>query len=219
LKGGSKLGITENQNVQKRKKGIETSNRILEISADLFAHKGYDSVSLREIADAAGIKESSLYNHFNSKANILESLFERFIQMTPELRPSDSELDKMLMIMQPEEVFKNILFHFGRQVSSVLENTAMIINHEKFKNVRAAEMYYKYVVSEPTDYYERLINKMADRAMIKPVDARLIAEQYNYASIALTKEYFMAKNGLADMETVIKSMIRTLNFFCSVMKE
>jgi hypothetical protein len=36
----------------------------------------------------------------------------------------------------------------------------MIINYEKFRNPRAAEMYYKYVVNEPADYYERLINKL-----------------------------------------------------------
>jgi len=33
----------------------------------------------------------------------------------------------------------------------------MIINYEKFRNPRAAEMYYKYVVNEPADYYERLM--------------------------------------------------------------
>lgn len=209
-----------NPGIQKRKKGIETTNRILEISAELFAHKGYDAVSVREISEAAGIKESSLYNHFSSKANILEVLFENFVKTAPESRPSDAELGRMLAIMRPEEIFKNIVFHVGRHMSEALANTAMIIHNEKFRNPKAAEMYYKYMVNEPADYYERLINKMAEREMIRPAaDARIIAEQYNYVSIALTKEYFMAKNGLADMNTVVKYMIRTLEFFCCLLKK
>lgn len=209
----------ETQSIQKRKRGIETTNRILEISADLFAHKGYDSVSVHEIAEAVGIKESSMYNHFNSKASILSTLFEIFIEKAPESRPSAQDLDKLLIIMQPEEIFKNILFYFGSHTSTVVENIAMIINNEKYRNPQAAEVYYKSMVNEPADYYERLINKMIEHGMIKQVDARLFAEQYNYVSISLTKEYFMVKNGLADMQTVVKYMIKTINFFCGLMKE
>lgn len=204
---------------QKRKKGMETRNRILEAAAALFAGRGYSGVSLYDIASDVGIKESSIYNHFANKAEILETLYEEFIRRTPELRPTEAELNGMLKTMQPEEVFKAILFHFGSKVSSVLENTAMIINNEKYKSERAAYMYYKYVVNEPTEYYERLIKSMAEKHMLKQVDARLFAQQYNYISISLTKEYFMAKNGLADMQSVIKYMLKTISFFCGLMKE
>jgi len=44
------------------------------MAADLFAHEGYDNVSVHEIAEAVGIKESSLYNHFESKAEILSTI-------------------------------------------------------------------------------------------------------------------------------------------------
>ena len=208
----------ETLGIQKRKKGIETTNRILEISADLFAHKGYDSVSMHEIAEAVGIKESSMYNHFNSKASILDTLFGIFVEKAPESRPSDSELNKMLMIMQPEEIFKNVLLYIGNHSSSIVENIAMLINNEKYRNPQAAEVYYKSIVNEPADYYERLINKMTECGMIKQVDARMLAEQYNYVSISLTKEYFMVKNGLADLQSVVKYMIKTISFFCGLMK-
>lgn len=206
-----------NDGIQKRKKGLETTRKILDTASDLFARNGYDGVSLRAIAGKIGIKESSLYNHFKSKADILETLFNEFIKYVPETRPSDREIDEMLMIMEPEEVFKSILFHVGKSVCGTLSNTAMIINYEKFRNPRAAEMYYKYVVQEPSDYYERLINKMIERKMVKPVDARIIAEQYNYISIALTKEYIMAQYGLADVHSVVGYMIKTLKFFCGLM--
>jgi hypothetical protein len=79
-------------------------------------------------------------------------------------------------------------------------------------------MYYEYLVNEPADYYERLINKMIERKMVKPVDARIIAEQYNYVSMALTKEYIMAQYGLTDVQSVVGYMIKTLYFFCNMME-
>lgn len=208
----------ENNPVKKRRNGIETTRRILEIGADLFARKGYDNVSLREIADAVGIKESSLYNHFKSKSALKESLFTSFAEMTFGSRPSDSELEKMLFIMSPEEIFKNIVFNVGKNINAVAQNVAIIIHNEKYRDTQAFEMYERYLIKEPVEYYKRLIEKMMARKMIQPVDAYLFAEQYNYVSIALTQEYFMAKNGLADENVIVKKMLKTLCFFIDLMK-
>lgn len=206
------------KSAQKRRRGIETSRRIMDAAAELFAQNGFDGVSVQRIAQRAGIRESSLYSHFRSKAEILQTLYEEFIREVPRSRPSDEALDAMLEIMEPEEVFKAILFHVEQSVGGSLANTAMIINFEKYRDPRAAEMYYRYVVREPSDYYERLIQKMAARGMVRTADARMIAEQYNYVSITLTKEYLMAQHGLADVHAVVAYMIRTLRFFCGLMK-
>lgn len=203
---------------EKRKRGIETTQKILEAAAGLFAHKGFDAVPVSEIAKAVGIKESSLYNHFSGKAAILDALFDIFARDKSTSRPSETELDMMLDIMQPQEVFKNLLLYFGNHVSPLFTHTAMIVTNEKYKNAKAADMYYCYVVKDSVDYYERLINKMIDRGLIKKVDARRFAEQYNYSYIALTKEYFMAENGFADKHSVIVSMVAASDFFCELMK-
>jgi len=124
----------------------------------------------------------------------------------------------MLLIMQPEEIFKNIMLYFAEYTNIILENAAIIINNEKYRNAQAKEIYYKSVVNEPSHYYERLILKMIDKCMLNKAYSRMFAGQYSYVSIALKKEYFMAKNGLADLNTVIKHMVKTLNFYCGLMK-
>jgi len=205
--------------LKKRKRGVTTTRAILDVAADLFARHGYDGVSVREIAQGAGIRESSVYNHFSSKADILETLYDEFIRLVPETRPCDAELDRILEILQPEEILKNILFFVGKSVSGTLSSTALIISNEKYKSPRAADMYYRYVVREPAGYYERLFLKMIAHGMIAPIDARMFAEQYNYVSITLTKEYIMAQYGLADAHDAVRSMIRTITFFCGLMKQ
>ncbi|MFL6025066.1 MAG: TetR/AcrR family transcriptional regulator [Marmoricola sp.] len=41
--------------------------RLLEVSVELFAARGYNGVSVRDLGDALGAKPSSLYAHFKSK--------------------------------------------------------------------------------------------------------------------------------------------------------
>ena len=54
----------------------DTKQRILEKSLELFSTKGYDAVSVGEIAKAVGIKAPSLYNHFPSKQAIFDAILE-----------------------------------------------------------------------------------------------------------------------------------------------
>src|SRR5688572_19981475 len=51
-----------------------TRDRILAVATRMFAQEGYDAVGMRAIADAAGIRIASLYNHFPSKARILYAI-------------------------------------------------------------------------------------------------------------------------------------------------
>lgn len=52
-------------------------NRKIEIvktAAQLFKAKGYSAVTMRDLAQEMGIKAASLYNHINSKQEILERI-------------------------------------------------------------------------------------------------------------------------------------------------
>lgn len=59
-----------------------SSERILSTALDLFAVKGYDATSVREICEAAGITKPTLYHFFGSKDGVLQALmtlgFARF---------------------------------------------------------------------------------------------------------------------------------------------
>lgn len=49
-------------------------DEILAVATRLFGQQGYHAVGMRAIADAVGIRGSSLYHHFGSKADILGAL-------------------------------------------------------------------------------------------------------------------------------------------------
>ena len=67
---------------------------IVKIAAVLFKEKGYSAVTMRDIAKAVGIKAASLYNHINSKQDILKaiiiSLAEEFTRGMEIVKTSDA---------------------------------------------------------------------------------------------------------------------------------
>lgn len=59
---------------QPSRPGATAREEILDAAAELFTTQGYANTSTRSIAEAVGIRQSSLYHHFNHKDDILEVL-------------------------------------------------------------------------------------------------------------------------------------------------
>ena len=57
-----------------------TKQEILEAALDLFSTQGFEATSVSQIADAVGIRKASLYSHFASKQEILESLMTQVLE-------------------------------------------------------------------------------------------------------------------------------------------
>ncbi len=55
---------------------LSTRDEILAAAASLFGSQGYTETTTRQIADAVGIKQASLYYHFSDKSQILRSLLK-----------------------------------------------------------------------------------------------------------------------------------------------
>lgn len=60
-------------------KGEETKNRILDTAITLFAERGFEACTMRDIAAAVGIKAPAIYNHYSSKENVLASAMEHIM--------------------------------------------------------------------------------------------------------------------------------------------
>ncbi|OEV01785.1 MULTISPECIES: TetR/AcrR family transcriptional regulator [Streptomyces] len=56
-----------------------TRQRIQDIALELFAERGYEKTSLREIAEQLGVTKAALYYHFRTKEDLVTSLFEDLV--------------------------------------------------------------------------------------------------------------------------------------------
>jgi len=72
--------------------------QVLEAAARLFTSRGFAATSTREIAEAVGIRQASLYYHFAGKDEILEALLGTTV------RPTQMVVDEIVSLVPPERV-------------------------------------------------------------------------------------------------------------------
>jgi len=87
------------------KKNSTKKEIIIEKAARLFREKGFGAASMRDIAETVGVEAASLYNHIQSKSEILQAICfkvaNEFISHLEEVeRSGDSLLKKMETIIR-----------------------------------------------------------------------------------------------------------------------
>jgi AcrR family transcriptional regulator len=80
-----------------------TRARICAAAREVFLAQGYAAATIDQIAEAAGTRRSTLYNHFHDKDEILEAISQDYlkgvigiIERLPGPRPSRRQIDRWL---------------------------------------------------------------------------------------------------------------------------
>ncbi|MFG1999487.1 TetR/AcrR family transcriptional regulator [Spirillospora sp. NPDC048911] len=58
----------------------ERREHLVKLAAELFAEKGFQATTVRNIAEEAGILSGSLYHHFDSKESIVDEILSGFFR-------------------------------------------------------------------------------------------------------------------------------------------
>lgn len=108
-----------------------TKENIINSAIDLFSENGYTETSIRAIANRAGIKESSIYYHFNTKNDILNQITEEYINMVksnilkmPEFKTNIPSVD---------EIIDTLCFKFPDENNEKFKKMLQIVWHEQFR--------------------------------------------------------------------------------------
>jgi TetR/AcrR family transcriptional regulator, cholesterol catabolism regulator len=72
-------GLPIGELVEPEGKGEGTKSRILDTSITLFAERGFEACTMRDIGSAVGIKAPAIYNHYSSKEDVLAAAMEHIM--------------------------------------------------------------------------------------------------------------------------------------------
>lgn len=85
---------------------MEPREEILDIAAGLFVDRGFAATSTRDIAEAVGIRQASIYYHFPSgKDEVLAELLQRSI------RPTLDRIEKIEILGAETDAAPEVLLH------------------------------------------------------------------------------------------------------------
>ena len=105
---------------------VPTRDRIVEAALRLFAERGTTAVSMRELADAAGVTVPGLYYHFDSKAELISEVYRArgFGQTPDEIElPEPAPIDAIIV----EEARREFTRFLGeREFLSLMQGEAVL---------------------------------------------------------------------------------------------
>ncbi|MCR2805750.1 TetR/AcrR family transcriptional regulator [Paenibacillus soyae] len=174
----------------------QTKRRILEVAIELFSQNGYSAVSVREITKHVGIKESALYNHYKTKDEILQSIYQLFTDASEgNTLPSPEQLEAMLQHVDLQTFLKQGFEQFKRTIENpLLTQIWRILNIEQYRDARAREIILTRIYKGTIDFLESAFLLLQQNKKIKDTySPRMLAVEYQYPIFAMMTEYLLLR--------------------------
>ena len=170
----------------------DTKREIIEKALELFAERGYDAVSVGEIAAAVGIKAPSLYNHYKSKQAIFEAIVEdtavRYERDTDNLDVHVQDVTKdfatfgHITVQALTEKVRGIFLYSLHDKNVSLFRKMMTI--EQFRSPELAALYSERYVDRMVEYHANIFRNLIAVGEIANLNAVTLA--YTYVSPVIT---------------------------------
>lgn len=147
-----------------------TKQRIATEALKLFSKKGYEAVTVEQIATAVGIKAPSLYKHYKSKKDIFNSILEKMNQMDYN-RAKEFDMPEGTMTEMAEKYsqtpLEKIKIYSEAQFLHWTEDGfsadfRKMLTIEQFRNEEMSRLYCQYLGGGPTAYMADLFSQMFD---------------------------------------------------------
>lgn len=169
---------------------METKERILWEALDLFSHKGYAGVSVRDIARAVGIRESSLYSHFAGKQEIFQSIVDICLKKAEEYYRRKnipfSQKEDLSVFDRKGEALEETLLDTFRYFFEDPWNLRFrrLLAVSRFEDERAGELYKELYCRYPMEIQAAVFRNLLATGKFLPRDPEALALEF-YGSVYL----------------------------------
>jgi AcrR family transcriptional regulator len=192
---------------------LSTKERILYEALTLFSSYGYEAVTIREIAGAVGIKESSLYNHFKNKRDILDTIvketFQRYQKTLESLQvpktgdPNISSLYDGFSDEAFEALCTDIFLFYLKD--DYIAKLRRLLTIEQYGNEELGEIFRKTFIENILDNQAKVLQQFIDDGRFIQGDAYIMALHF-YAPVFLLLHKY--DNNAQDEEHAIEELKR-----------
>lgn len=141
---------------------------ILDAAIKIFAEKGYDKSTTKEIAEIAGIAEGTIFRYYKTKNNILEGVLTLLIS-TISKNVVFKSIEKLLKDNEgktPEELIKLIIKDRIELVEQVFPLMKIVVM-QAFTSEAIKKAFYDNVMVKAFELFESVFEEMKQKNMIR----------------------------------------------------
>ena len=193
-------------------------------SLNLFSIKGFDAVSIRDIAKVVGIKESSIYNHYKSKQDIFDCILVEFsargeaffhqMQVTGDDMEFavDERTINLYKNMTPDQFAwmskKIFTFYFADEINVKLRKMLTI---EQYRNEKIAKLYREISFDRSIEYQAQLFDALIKEDCLIKTDPYLLAISFFAPIFLIFYKFDDDMKGLSEAKELFEKHIRHFN--------
>ena len=195
-----------------------TKDIILDVAIELFAEKGYSRVSIREIAKAVGIKGSSIYNHFRSKEDIMDTMLTIYKVESDKYFGGfymDMNMDSLIESVPLEEMLKkSLMLSVGFMGVPKVNRIFKILTSELSYSSRFREFFLNEFIVVPREILTEIFRKLVERGKIRAEEPELLAtEFYSFVIYKFYEDYILRGETNIDFDKMKSEFTRHIRFF------
>ncbi len=169
-----------------------TREKIFDAAVELFAQRGFDGVSIRDISQSVGITEGAVYRHYSSKDAILDAIFA-YVEARIYQKPPEGSLDALADACSLREVLEGMPESMITDPQVTRITRIMLI--EMYHNKKIRDYVQRELFERPVDETEVLFRKLLERGKMRPCDPRAMATQFIAYLIYWYFEAFIFSDG------------------------
>jgi len=163
-----------------------TRNEIINHALTLFSERGYDGVSMRDIAKSVGIQAPSIYNHFISKEAIFNSIIDemsnryKMMAMTNQVPQGDmSDIVNAYVHVTTEALVKiaQKMLSFMIKDDFALKYRKLL-TVEQFRSEKAGTAYLSFFIEGAIHFESHLFQEMIDQGVFIECDPKIMKKLY-----------------------------------------
>ena len=170
----------------------DTKQIILNEALELFSTRGYDGVTVADIADAVGIKAASLYKHFKSKQDIFDSILaksaegyrEQASRVGVDGEKVENDVPHYSTIGLDELIQTGTSFFLYFLHDETVRKLRRMLTIEQYKNPEVSKLFTGQYIDAPLQYSSVLFKAFMQQGIMKECDANVAASHF-YAPIYL----------------------------------
>lgn len=151
------------------KQSLSTKERILKTATAMFAKESYDSVSMRDLAEAVNLNPASIYNHFSGKAKILDEVFKNMEnQLTAPsfvLRIDDNLFESETFDLATFFINGGKEFYKRSRNEEMLNTWKILLTHQ-YKHKAAMEKTKSIILEAPVLYFTSIFDYFKKKEII-----------------------------------------------------
>lgn len=147
----------------------QTRTRILKAAQRLFASLGYDGTTTRELAQAAGVAEGTLFRHFaNKKAILIEVATQGWIEILTDLLTELSEMGSYKAVAQ---VMRRRMWNFQKNADMMRVCFMEAQFHPELRDRIQSE-----VIGKMSDVAEAFFQTAMDKGIYRRMNPKIVAQ-------------------------------------------